>query len=147
MLFLSLALVAAGIGLGWLIYHKAAETDPLADAQPVLFRFLEEGMFFDAIYDRTVVVCSRFAASMADLMDRYFWDGLVRLTGGIGQLLGIFTANFDESGINAGVDEATSGARGLGRFMSRRHSGQIQTYLGAVAIGMVTLLILYAWLA
>ena len=29
------------------------------------------------------------------------------------------------------------GARGLGRVMSRRHSGQIQTYLGAIAVGML----------
>ena len=31
--------------------------------------------------------------------------------------------------------------------MSAAHSGQIQTYLGVVAIGMLALLLLYAWLA
>ena len=30
--------------------------------------------------------------------------------------------------------------------MSARHSGQIQTYLGAIAVGMLALLLLYAWL-
>ncbi|MDP9003482.1 MAG: Na+/H+ antiporter subunit D, partial [Verrucomicrobiota bacterium] len=74
------------------------------------------------------------------------WDGLVRAVGGIGQIAGIFSAGFDEHGINARVDGSASGARGLGRFMSRRHSGQIQNYLGAVAIGMLALLLLYAWL-
>src|SRR6266498_1335315 len=34
-----------------------------------------------------------------------------------------------------------------GRAMSAAHSGQIQMYLGAVAIGMLALLLLYAWLA
>src|SRR5205823_11789337 len=38
MLFLSLALVAGGFGLGWLIYRRIGETDPLARAQPELFR-------------------------------------------------------------------------------------------------------------
>ena len=73
--------------------------------------------------------------------------GLVgpRLFGRVGQLFGIFTASFDEHGINTGVDEATTGTRGLGRVMSDLHSGQIQTYLGAIAIGMLALLIL-AWL-
>jgi hypothetical protein len=70
----------------------------------------------------------------------------VRLFGGLGQVFGIFTANFDERGINAGVDETTAGTRGLGRLMSGWHSGQIQTYLGAVALGMLALLLLYAWL-
>jgi hypothetical protein len=65
----------------------------------------------------------------------------------IGQLFGIFTADVDERGINAGVDETTVGARGLGRLLSSAHSGQIQIYLGVVAVGMLALLLLYAWLA
>jgi hypothetical protein len=58
----------------------------------------------------------------------------------------MITADVDERGINAGVDESATGTRGLGRFMSARHSGQIQTYMGVVAVGMLALLILYAWL-
>ncbi len=38
------------------------------------------------------------------------------------------------------------GARGIGRVASALHSGQVQTYLGAVALGMLALLLLYAWL-
>jgi hypothetical protein len=53
----------------------------------------------------------------------------------------------DERGINAGVDETTVGARGVGRLISHAHSGQTQIYLGVVAIGMLALLLLYAWLA
>jgi hypothetical protein len=30
--------------------------------------------------------------------------------------------------------------------MAARHSGQIQTYMGVIAVGMLALLILYAWL-
>ena len=155
MLFVSLALVVAGIGLGFVMYrkagredrHRAAETDPLEHAQPALFRFLENKMCLDELYDRTVVALSRVAAHLSDWMDRYFWDGLVRVFGGVGQLFGILSTNFDERGINVGVDEATTGTRGLGRVISAWHSGQIQTYLGVVAVGMLALLILYAWLA
>jgi len=145
MLLLSLGLVTAGIGLGVLLYHKIGETDPLARAQPGLFRFLENKMWLDELYARTVVAWSRMAARLSDWMDRHFWDGLVRGFGRVGQLFGIFTASFDEHGINTGVDEATTGTRGLGRVMSDLHSGQIQTYLGAIAIGMLALLVL-AWL-
>ena len=155
MLFVSLALVAAGIGLGFVMYgkagqedrHRTAETDPLEHAQPALFHFLENKMWLDEIYGRTVVAWSRMAARISDWMDRHFWDGLVRGFGGLGQLFGIFSANFDERGINAGVDETMTGTRGLGRVMSAWHSGQIQTYLGIIAVGMLALLILYAWLA
>jgi NADH-quinone oxidoreductase subunit L len=147
MLFVSLALVGAGIGLGIVIYRNAGETDPLEQSQPAIFRFLEHKMWLDELYDRTVIAFSRMAARLSDWMDRYFWDGLVRAFGRLGEFFGIFTKNFDERGINAGVDESVTGARGLGRVMSGWHSGQIQTYLGVVAIGMLALLLLYAWLA
>ena len=67
--------------------------------------------------------------------------------GAIGQLFATFTTGVDERGINAGADETTVAARGLGRLMSAAHSGQIQVYLGVIAIGMLALLLLYAWLA
>ena len=146
MLFVSLALAAAGIGLGFAIYRKAAEMDPLERAQPALFRFLKNKMWLDELYDRTVVAFSRMAARLSDWMDRYVWDGLVRAFGGLAQIFGILSDNFDERGINAGVDEATTGTRGLGRVMSGWHSGQVQNYLRVVGVAVLALLILYAWL-
>ncbi len=154
MLLVSFVMVAIGIGLGILMYrragledrHRSAETDPLEYAQPALFRFLENRMWIDELYAQTVIAFSRTAAHLSDWMDRYVWDGLVRAFGGLGQLFGIFTTDFGERGINAGVDKTTTGTRGLGRIMSGWHSGQIQTYLGVVAIGMLALLLLYAWL-
>ena len=153
--FVSLVLVTAGIGLGVLMYrraglqnqHRPAKTDPLEYAQPTLFHFLENKMWLDELYDRTVVAFAVVSSRVSDWMDRYFWDGLVRAFGGLGQLLGIFTTDLDERGISAGVDETTIGTRRIGRVVSGWHSGQIQTYLGAVAIGMLALLLLYAWLA
>jgi NADH-quinone oxidoreductase subunit L len=146
MFFVSLALAAAGIGLGFAIYVKAAETDPVEQAQPALFRFLKNKMWLDELYDRTFVAFSRMAARLSDWMDRYVWDGLVRAFGGLGQIFGILSDNFDERGINAGVDEATTGTRGLGRVMSGWHSGQVQNYLRVVGVAVLALLILYAWL-
>jgi len=113
MLFVSLALVSAGVVVGVWMYRKAgvsdrdrpAEIDPLEYAQPALFRFLANKMWIDELYDRTVIAFSWMAARLSDWMDRYFWDGLVRGFGAIGQLFGIFTAGVDERGINAGVDE------------------------------------------
>jgi hypothetical protein len=71
---------------------------------------------------------------------------VVRALGKLGQLFGIFVKGVDERGINAGVNETMAGARGFGRVMSSWHSGQVQTYLGVIAIGMLALLLLYAWL-
>jgi NADH-quinone oxidoreductase subunit L len=154
-LFISLVLVGGGIAFGIWFYRKAgaqdrdrpAEVDPLEYAQPAVFRFLANKMWIDELYARTVIAFAWASARFSDWMDRYFWDGLVRGFGAIGQLFGVLTADVDERGINAGVDETTVGARGLGRLLSGAHSGQIQIYLGVVAVGMLALLLLYAWLA
>jgi NADH-quinone oxidoreductase subunit L len=147
MLFVSFALVAAGIGLGVLFYRNTGARDPLAQAQPVLFRFLENKMWLDELYAKTVLAWSAMFSRASDWMDRSIWDGLVRAVGGAGQFVGILSANFDERGINAAADESATGTRGLGRFLSAWHSGQVQTYMGVVAVGMLALLLLYAWLA
>src|SRR5438552_89622 len=80
MLFVSLALVSAGVGVGFWIYRKAgtqdggrpAEVDPLEYAQPALFRFLANKMWIDELYARTVIAFSWMAARLYDWMDRYF---------------------------------------------------------------------------
>ncbi len=145
-LFVALALVALGIGLGVLIYRRAGERDPMERSLPTLFRFLQNRMWMDELYDWTVLAFARGAARASDLLDRYFWDGIVRGFGALGDSLGSFTRGFDERAINAGVNDAAGAARGLGRLISRRHSGQIQTYLGVVAVAMLALFLLYAWL-
>jgi len=145
-LYLALALVALGIGLGVLFYRGSGASDPLEHAQPALFRFLANRMWLDEFYDGTILLFARFAARLSDFLDRYFWDGLVRLFAGIGQLFAGLTKSFDERAINAGVNDATGAARGLGRVLSGWQSGQVQTYLSAIALGMLALLLFYAWL-
>jgi NADH-quinone oxidoreductase subunit L len=147
MLFISLALVAVGIGLGILIYRRAGATDPFQRAQPALFRFLENKMWLDELYSHTVIALGKNAALVSSWMDRFVWDGLVRGVGGVGRAFGNVSAGADERGINAGVDGSAGGARGLGALLSKFHSGQVQLYLGAVAVAVLALLLFYAWLA
>ncbi len=146
MLFIALGLVALGIGLGVLIYHRAGATDPIEQKLPGVFRFLANRMWLDELYDRTVLAAARLASRLSDALDRYFWDGFVRAFGALGGLLGSLSKGFDERAINAGVNDATGVARGLGRLVSARHSGQVQAYLGVLAASLVALLLFYAWL-
>ena len=146
MLFVSLALVAGGIGLGVLIYRRAGQTDPFQQAHPAVFRFLENKMWIDELYAHTVIALSKTAALVSSWLDRFIWDGLVRAVGGLGTMFGGLFAGVDERGINGGVDGSVTGTRGLGRVIARFHSGQVQLYLGAVAVAVLTLLLFYAWL-
>jgi len=145
--FLSLLIVGAGVATGIRLYSRAGATDPLQESQPELFRFLENKMWIDESYEKTILAWSATAARAADWMDRRIWDGYVRLVSGFGQLLAYLASNFDEGGINIGVDQGCETARELGGKMSLWHSGQIQNYLRAIGLGTLALLILYVWLA
>jgi proton-translocating NADH-quinone oxidoreductase chain L len=145
-IYLSMALVAVGIGFGILVYRKADAVDPLERAAPALFRFLAHRMWLDEFYDWTVLAAARFAAWFSAFLDRWLWDGLVRCVGFFGKSLGGLTKSFDERGINRGAQNASELTRDLGRVLAARHSGQVQTYLGVLALGMLALLLFYAWL-
>jgi NADH-quinone oxidoreductase subunit L len=147
MLFVSLGVVAAGISLGILIYRNAGTVDPLERAQPALFRFLENKMWIDELYAHTVIALSRGLALLSSWLDRFFWDGIVRAVGEFGNFVGGLTSGVDERGINAGVDKSATGTRGLGGVLAKVHSGQVQLYLGVIAVAVVALLLFYAWLA
>ncbi|CAN5605595.1 NADH-quinone oxidoreductase subunit L [soil metagenome] len=147
MLFISAALVAAGILLGVVFYRGAGGADPLAQKQPVLFGFLANRMWLDELYHHTVLRGSAWAALFAAWTDRHVWDRIVRGAGSLGQLAGTLTMGFDNRAINAGVDESATGTCGAGRLVAGWHSGRVQLYLRAVAVGTMALLLLYAWLA
>jgi hypothetical protein len=103
-------------------------------------------MWLDELYEESFILWTKMAARLADWLDRHVWDGIVRGFGSLGQFFARVTTSSDERAINAGIDETTVGARGLGRVMSDAHSGRIQTYLGAIGLGTIALFILYAWL-
>ena len=147
LILLSLLLVGIGVGAGVLIYGRARrESDPLQSNQPMAFGFLANRMWLDEIYQESFILWSRTSSRLGAWLDRYIWDGLVRVVGLVAQLFAILSKGFDERGINSGVDEGTASARSFAGTISKAHSGQIQTYLAAVGLGMLGLLLLYAWL-
>jgi NADH-quinone oxidoreductase subunit L len=142
-LLVALGLVTLGIGLGVALYRR---NDLLEETMPGVFRFLARRMWLDELYAITVIALARGTARLADLLDRYLWDGLASATSEVARGLGSLTKSADERGINGSVNRAAESTRGLGRQLSGAHSGQVQNYLGAIAIAMVALLLLYAWL-
>ncbi len=154
MLFVSLVLVAVGIGLGVLVYRRAGVQIEIVrrdrsarTSQPALFRFLENKMWLDELYDRTVIAFAAICARDLRL------DGSL-CSGTVSCALSAVSVSFSESSQRTSMSAASTpesmklrSARAvLGRVMFGWHSGQIQTYLGVVAIGMLALLLLYAWL-
>jgi len=146
-LFVSLIIVAAGISAGAFFYRRAGRQDPLEVAAPAIFRPLERKFWIDELYQATILKWCAFAALVSAWLDRYVWDGAVRTVGGAARCVAAFTANLDEGGINDSVDQGCEAARQAGRELGGWHAGQVQTYLRAMGLGMLALLIIYAWLA
>ena len=147
MIFFSLILVGAGFGIGFWIYRATGANDPLQENQPALFRLLANKLWIDELYQNTVLAWSTSMSRISDWMDRNIWDGLVRLVTGFSQCLAQNTANFDEGGINTGFDQGCETAQSIGQSLSNFQSGQLQTYLRVIGLGMLALLLVYLWLA
>jgi NADH-quinone oxidoreductase subunit L len=147
LLVLSIVLVAIGLGSGWAVYgratrEKVSSPDPLAARVPGVIAFLGARMKFDELYAATVFQLNAGLAALADALDRYVWDGAVRLLARLGEFAGLVNRDADEDGLNGGFDATSEALRGTGKAYSRAQTGDAHGYLRAVAIGFVVLVLI-----
>ena len=147
LMMLSIVLVALGLGASWALYgrrtrEKSSSPDPLAARFPGVIAFLGARMKFDELYAATVFRLNSATATFADVLDRFVWDGLIRLLAWLGEFAGIFNRDADEGGLNAGFDAGSESLRGTGKAYSRAQTGDAHGYLRVVAIGFVLLVLI-----
>jgi NADH-quinone oxidoreductase subunit L len=99
-------------------------------------------MKFDELYAATVFQLNAGLAALADALDRYVWDGAVRLLARLGEFAGLVNRDADEDGLNGGFDATSEALRGTGKAYSRAQTGDAHGYLRAVAIGFVVLVLI-----
>jgi NADH-quinone oxidoreductase subunit L len=150
LMLISTAIVGAGIGLGWWIYSKATnqtstEIDPLEKAQPALFNLLRNKFFIDEIYNATVIRLNAAMSQFSDWLDRAVWDGTVRFISRLTIGLSWLNRKVDEDFVNGGFDTGCDSVRGSAGFLSKLQDGQVQNYLRAIGLGLVTLLLILIW--
>jgi NADH-quinone oxidoreductase subunit L len=146
LMLLSILLVAVGIGAGWFIYGRRTRTrasapDPLETAAPGAIAALAARLGFDELYAATAGRLNAAAATLADWLDRYVWDGAVQLLARLGIFAGLVNRETDEDLLNGGFDAGSTGARATGRAYSRAQTGEAHGYLRLVAIGFVVLVL------
>jgi len=87
---LSLAVVAAGIVLAWVMYRKGMpKAAAAASAMPRLYRAVSSKFYVDEIYSRTIVQPLKRLSSTCSRFDLRVIDGLVNLTARIVEFFGI----------------------------------------------------------
>jgi NADH-quinone oxidoreductase subunit L len=143
---LSIVLVALGVGAGFALYGRKTRTsatarDPLEQALPRVFAALAARLGFDELYAATVGRLNDALATFADLLDRFIFDGLIRLLTRLGQFIGLVNRETDEDLLNGGFDATSKSLRTTATAYSRAQSGDAHSYLRVLALAFVVLLI------
>lgn len=144
LLVLSIALVGAGLGLGWWIYGRRPRAvsdarDPLANASPRLFAALANRLGFDELYAATVGRLTAGFATLAAAADRHVFDGAIRALAAFARVFGLMDQQAEEHAINGGFDAGSEKLRGTALAYSRRQSGDAHGYLLTIAIAFAVL--------
>lgn len=148
---LSSLLSLGGLAVGWMLYGRKPVTrveapDVLERKQPGLFAVLRGKFYVDELYDATVVRLNAGAARLADLLDRWFWDGLVQAFSLATQGLSWLARWADEFLVNAGFDFGCERVRHGGRAMAWLQSGRAQQWLRALALALVFFIVYLTWI-
>ncbi len=140
---------SVGIGLGYLLYYRDADTQRERDRLriPVLWPLLERKYYLDDAYFYGIVrpIRDPLARAVNWTNDRII-DWVVNVTGIIAMALaGFVYRGFDQRGIDLvinGVSFATDAAGGRLRFVQ---SGRVQQYLAAFVVGALALVVVFVW--
>jgi NADH-quinone oxidoreductase subunit L len=150
MMGVSALLAAAGIGAGYWWYgletrERAEDPDPIEVWRPALFRTLAVAFRVDEFYALSIGRLTSWLAWVSDWLDRWVWSGAVRAVSVVTLAVAWVNRVVDEQVINGGFDAACGGLRGSGRRASRMQTGQVQTYLRILGLGLVVLMLVMAW--
>jgi NADH-quinone oxidoreductase subunit L len=150
LMLLSSLIVLAGLALGWWFYGRkpiarATDPDALERLAPPLFRALRRQLYIDEIYQASIVLAVRRAASFSAWLDSWVWNGAVQTVQTLVTTLGRIDASLDKHAVNAGFDEGCHGVAGSGRLFSRFQDGRVQNYLRVIAAALVVLAALLLW--
>jgi NADH-quinone oxidoreductase subunit L len=136
-LLVSIAVALGGLGLGWLVYRRAAQTDPVRKVLGPIYSLLEHKYYFDELYDFLFVRPAKWFAEQFTYMflDRTVIDGILHRFARVAFSLGrIFRNNFDAPVINGFGDFTASVTQSFGRLLRRIQTGEVQQYLLFVAL-------------
>ena len=150
LVLLSLGLVTVGVGASWLVYRfpsgDSRAPDPLARKLGRIWKFLGEGMYFDAFYEKFIIRNVARLAALVDGLERLFFVPLMALAEGVIKLCGRWTGAVDEQSLNQGFNRMCAGLQHRADSASANQSGKPQGYLRAIGLGAALLLLLYFWM-
>jgi NADH-quinone oxidoreductase subunit L len=154
LLLTSTLVIFAGLFLGYFLYGRkpvlaagsaAATPDPLAEAQPALFKTLTAAFYFDALYAHTIVPLTFLLARTSAFLDLWLFNGLVQVVSYTALGLAHLDTFFDRTAINGGFDLGTETVASSGRLLALLQAGRVQLYLKFIGAAAIVLIALLLW--
>jgi NADH-quinone oxidoreductase subunit L len=139
-----------GLGLGWLLYGRepiaVTDTpDPIGHRAPRTFRLLHHAWYIDAIYAATFVRLTRWLGYLADILDRFLFNGVVQVVSFAVLAIAWLDSFFDNYIVNLGFDTGWRTISTSGRALALLQGGRVQAYLRYIGLALVALVIFLLW--
>ncbi len=145
MMLLASTLVFVALGVGWRLYvaqANRADTDPdvLQRVSPRVFGWLESRLYFDELYQATILRAYALLAAFAAWLDRQFWGGIVASISSGFRALGRCNRSMDSQWIDGGFDKGCEELTTAGGVLAWLQAGRAPSYLRTLTIGLLILL-------
>jgi NADH:ubiquinone oxidoreductase subunit 5 (subunit L)/multisubunit Na+/H+ antiporter MnhA subunit len=95
----------------------------------LIYVWLRERMFFDYLYEWTVVLGAKVISTVAGMFDKWVVDGLVNLAGALTRLAGVISGEVDAKIVDGAVNGAAELAQAGGRAVLAPQTGRIRFYM------------------
>jgi NADH-quinone oxidoreductase subunit L len=146
----SSAIALLGIFIGYVIYGRQPATradaaDPLGHRAPRTFRFLHNAWYVDAIYAASFVRLTRWLGYLADILDRFIFNGVVQVVSFAVLAIAWLDSFFDNYIVNFGFDTGWRSVSLSGRALAALQGGRVQAYLRYIGLALVGLVIFLLW--
>jgi len=137
-------LVFVGLGVGWSLYgarqrKTAEELDPVEQAVPAVAGFLGNRMYFDELYEATVLRWYAWLAALAGWLDVRVWGGAVAAVSlffrGLGRANKAVDSVWIDGSFDKGCEELVTG----GGLLAWMQAGRAPGYLRVLGLGVLIL--------
>jgi len=149
MMITSFVVAGLGIAAGWGYYGRkpidTSKADPLQGLLPDVYPALEKRLYFDELYEGTVIAWQRAWARGCDWMESRVWQGVMLLASVGSQVLGWVNRIIDDLLINGGFNASCAQLQAAGNKVELAHQGNIQRVLRVLGIALTIIVLLLSW--
>ncbi len=141
---LSILIAGLGILFAFVVYHfRRVDADRLKNAAGPLYDFSYNKLYFDEMYDRSVVGGTMGLSNLSKWFDDTIIDGIVNGSAAITRWWSAFTGRFDNVVIDGLVNFSAYFTGFIGLILRKFQTGKVQTYIVFVIFSIIVFFFIF----